>query len=135
MGIENLKTTLINPKTNKPLLAEEALMPYEFLDEVIWRVENLQQSMGDMIDVMFKYEQAQLVTKEQKIQWLSKFFRRMSTSHYKWAIMPPSPIVDARSVNKAEYKHPTIASKINYNKTSFEEKLAELKNKESVLAK
>ena len=125
----------INPKTNKPLLAEEALMPYEFLDEVIWRVENLQQSMGDMIDVMFKYEQAQLVTKEQKIQWLSKFFRRMSTSHYKWAIMPPSPIVDARSINKAEYKHPTIASKINYNKTSFEEKLAELKNKESVLAK
>ena len=40
--------------------------------------------------------------------------------------MPPSPIVDARSINKAEYRHPVIASKINYNKTTFEEKLQEL---------
>ena len=122
----------INPKTNKPLLAEEALMPYEFLDEVIWRVENLQQSMGDMIDEEFLYEKKEPVSGEQKEEWLKKFFRRMSTSHYKWSIMPPSPIVDARSINKAEYRHPTIASKINYNKTSFEEKLKDLKE-ETVL--
>ena len=116
----------INPKTNKPLLAEEALMPYEFLDEVIWRVENLQQSMGDMIDEEFLYEKREVVSKEQKREWLKKFFKRMSTSHYKWSIMPPSPIVDARSINKAEYRHPIIASKINYEKTSFEQKLSEL---------
>ena len=118
----------INPKTNKPLLAEEALMPYEFLDEVIWRVENLHQSIGDMIDAEFRYEIKEKISREQKMQWLEKFFRRMSTSLYKWTIMPPSPIVDARSINKAEYRHPIIASKINFNKTSLEEKIQMLKN-------
>lgn len=118
----------INPKTNKPLLAEEALMPYEFLDEVIWRVENLHQSIGDMINAEFRYETKEKFSREQKMQWLEKFFRRMSTSLYKWSIMPPSPIVDARSINKAEYRHPIIASKINFNKTSLEEKFQMLKN-------
>ncbi len=121
----------INPKTGKPLLAEEALMPYEFLDEVIWRVENLQQTIGDMMQAEFLHEkhlaqEGTPLSKEQKMEWLKKFFRRMSTSLYKWTIMPPSPIVDARSINKAEYRHPVIASKINYNKTTFEEKLQEL---------
>lgn len=116
----------INPKTGKPLLAEEALMPYEFLDEVIWRVENLGQSIGDMIDAEFLYESKEVVTKEQKLQWLEKFFRRMSTSLYKLTIMPPSPIVDAHSLNKAEYSQPIISSKINFNKTSYEDKLNKL---------
>lgn len=121
----------INPKTGKPLLAEEALMPYEFLDEVIWRVENLQQSIGDMLDAEFLHEKnmkelGQPISKEQKLEWLQKFFRRMSTALYKWTIMPPSPIVDARSINKAEYRHPIISSNINFHKTSFEQKLAEL---------
>ena len=121
----------INPKTGKPLLAEEALMPYEFLDEVIWRVENLQQTITDMIDVDFLYEkhmkeEGTPVSREQKAKWLTKFFRRMSTALYKWTIMPPSPIVDARSINKSEYRQPVISSKINYCKTDFEEKLKEL---------
>lgn len=121
----------INPKTGKPLLAEEALMPYEFLDEVIWRVENLQQTIGDMLEVEFLHEkhlkeQGEPLSKELKLEWLQKFFRRMSTALYKWTIMPPSPIVDARSINKAEYKQPIISSKINYHKTSFEDKLKEL---------
>ena len=121
----------INPKTGKPLLAEEALMPYEFLDEVIWRVENLQQTIGDMMKEEFLHEkhmteQNNPISKEQKLEWLQKFFRRMSTALYKWSIMPPSPIVDARSINKTEYKQPIISSKINYQKTSFEEKLKEL---------
>lgn len=118
----------INPKTNKPLLAEEALMPYEFLDEVIWRVENLHQSVGDMIDAEFLYETKEKISREQKMQWLEKFFRRMSTSLYKWTIMPPSPVVDARSINKIEYRHPVIASKINFKKTSLHEKIEMLKN-------
>ncbi len=121
----------INPKTGKPLLAEEALMPYEFLDEVIWRVENLQQTIGDMMQEEFLHEkhmkeQNTPITQEQKLQWLQKFFKRMSTSFYKWTIMPPSPIVDARSINKTEYRHPIISSRINYHKTSFEDKLKEL---------
>lgn len=112
----------INPKTGKPLLAEEALMPYEFLDEVIWRVENLHQTIADMIDVEFLYEKSEPVSREQKMEWLEKFFRRMSYAVYKWTILPPSPIVDARSINKTEYRHPIIASGINFNKTTFEEK-------------
>lgn len=121
----------INPKTGKPLLAEEALMPYEFLDEVIWRVENLHQSIGDMLDVEFLYEKKETVSKEQKKEWLEKFFRRMSFAVYKWSILPPAPIVDARSINKTEYRHPIIASGINYNKTSFEDKLNTLRYSET----
>jgi len=113
----------INPKTGKPLLAEEALMPYEFLDEIIWRVENLHQSIGDMIDVEFLYEKKEHVSKTQKREWLEKFFKRMSFAIFKWSILPPAPIVDARSINKTEYRHPIIASRINYDKTSFEDKL------------
>lgn len=122
----------INPKTGKPLLAEEALMPYEFLDEVIWRVENLQQTITDMMRAEFLYEKhlkehGEELSIDKKLEWLNKFFRRMSTALYKWFIMPPSPIVDARSINKTEYRHPIIASRINYNKTTYEEKLKELR--------
>lgn len=117
----------INPKTGKPLLAEEALMPYEFLDEVIWRVENLQQSIGDMMEAEFLYETKEHLSKEHKLQWLQKFFKRMSTALYKWTIMPPSPIVDARSINKAEYRQPIVSSKINFHKTAYEDKQSALK--------
>ena len=112
----------INPKTGKPLLAEEALMPYEFLDEIIWRVENLHQTIGDMLDVEFLYEKKEKVERAQKEEWLEKFFRRMSYAVYKWSILPPAPIVDARSINKTEYRHPIIASGINFKKTTFDEK-------------
>ena len=37
----------INPKTGQPLIAEDALMPYEFLDEIIWRIENKNESYND----------------------------------------------------------------------------------------
>ena len=117
----------INPETGKPLLAEEALMPYEFLDEVIWRVENLNQSINDMIDEEFLYEKTEKISREQKLEWLEKFFRRMSTALYKWSIMVPGPIIDTHSINKAEYQQPIISSGINYKKTSFEEKLSMLK--------
>ena len=117
----------INPKTGKPLLAEEALMPYEFLDEVIWRVENLHQTIGDMLDEVFEYEKEHKITKEQKIEWLRKFFRRMSNSAFKGTLMPPSPIVDAHSINKTEYIQP-ILSGINYEKTSFDDKFKILTN-------
>ena len=116
----------INPKTGKPLLAEEALMPYEFLDEIIWRVENLNQSVNDMLNVEFLYEKNNPVSRKQKEEWLDKFFRRMSFAIYKWSILPPAPIVDARSINKVEYRHPIIASRINYKKSTFNDKLQTL---------
>ena len=121
----------INPKTGKPLLAEEALMPYEFLDEIIWRVENLNQSIDEMLKVEFIYEQkmanSEPISKEQKLEWLQKFFQRMSTSLYKGSIMPPAPIIDSQSINSVDYKQPITASRINHYKTSFETKLKELK--------
>lgn len=121
----------INPKTGKPLLAEEALMPYDFLDEAIWRLENLQQNYNDMLNEEFLYEKTEKeknnpINKNQKIEWLEKFFRRISTSIYKSTIMPPFPIIDTHSINRTEYYQPIISSKINYKKTDIETKLKEL---------
>ena len=103
----------INPKTGKTLLAEEALMPYEFLDEVIYRIENMHQSIKDMMKEEFLYEKKNIVTIEEKQAWLEKFFRRMNAALYKGYIMPPGPIVDICSNNKTEYKQP-IVSKIKH---------------------
>jgi NAD+ synthetase len=104
----------INPKTGKPLVAEDALMPYEFLDEIIWRIENKKEHYYDMLESEFLYEKNSPISKEQKIEWLDKFYRRMSTALYKWSILPPSVIVDSRSINKYDYKQPITSSRINY---------------------
>ena len=104
----------IDPKTGKPLIAEDALMPYEFLDEIIWRVENKNEGYHDLLETEFVYEKHNEVSKEQKIEWLDKFFRRMSTALYKWSILPPSVIVESRSINKYDYRQPITSSRINY---------------------
>lgn len=104
----------IDPKTGKPLIAEDALMPYEFLDEIIWRIENRKEDYYDMLESKFLYEEKNPVSKEQKQEWLDKFYRRMSTALYKWSILPPSVIVDSRSINKYDYKQPITSSHINY---------------------
>lgn len=104
----------INPETNKPLLAEEALMPYEFMDEVIYRIEFLRQSIADMQQEKFLYEIKENISQEQKNVWLEKFFKRMSTAHFKWSLLPLSPIIDWVSINSKEYFQPIISSKIKY---------------------
>ncbi len=104
----------IDPKTGKPLIAEDALMPYEFLDEIIWRIENKNEGYQDLLNTKFVYETHNQVTKEQKQEWIDKFFRRMSTALYKWSILPPSVIVESRSINKYDYRQPITSSKINY---------------------
>lgn len=104
----------IDPKTGKPLIAEDALMPYEFLDEIIWRVENKNEGYKDLINTEFVYEKHNQISIEQKTEWLDKFFRRMSTALYKWSILPPSVIVEARSINKYDYRQPITSSRINY---------------------
>ncbi len=104
----------IDPKTGKPLIAEDALMPYEFLDEIIWRIENKKEHYYDMMNSEFLYEKKNSISQEQKQQWLDKFYRRMSTALYKWSILPPSVIVDSRSINKYDYKQPITSSRINY---------------------
>lgn len=46
----------IDPRTGKALVAEDALMPYEFEDEVIWRIENKHESHKDMLNSEFLSE-------------------------------------------------------------------------------
>ena len=107
----------INPETGKPLIAEDALMPYEFLDEVIWRIENKHQSYNDMLNSKFVYEKTHSVSAEQKIQWLEKFYRRMATALYKKSIMPPYVIVDSPLYN---FKQPITSGRINYKSETEE---------------
>ena len=102
----------IDPNTGKTLKAEDALMPYEFMDEVIWRIETLNQSIDNMMQESFLYEKKNIIDAETKMLWLEKFFKRMNCAIYKWYISAPSPIVDSCSINKAVYKQP-IVSKIN----------------------
>ena len=119
----------INPKTGKPLIAEDALMPYEFLDEVIWRIENKHESYSDMLNSEFLYEKKTNISKEQKTQWLDKFYHRMSRALFKWTLLPPSVIVEPRSILKADYKQPVTSSHINYRgekEEVIEEKLKDL---------
>ena len=104
----------INPKTGKPLCAEEALMPYEFLDEIIWRIENKNETYKTMLNSEFEYEKMNNISKQEKQEWLEKFYNRMSKALYKWSIMPCAPIIDAHSINNYEYKQPISSSKIVY---------------------
>lgn len=104
----------INPKTNKPLLAEEALIPYEFMDEVIWRIETFGQTIEEMKQEHFYYEVNENISAEQKQEWLEKFFRRMAFAHFKWGLLPLSPILDWNSINSGEYFQPIISSQIEY---------------------
>lgn len=103
----------LDPKTGKTLLAEDALMPYEFLDEVIWRMENLNQSINNMMNYEFLYEKKNKIDNETKKAWLTKFAKRMNSALYKWYIIPPGPVIDARSINKIEFRQ-AITSSINY---------------------
>ena len=93
-------------------------MPYEFLDEIIWRIENKNESYNDLLMTEFIYEKSHDVTSEEKKQWLDKFYRRMSKALYKWSILPPSVIVEARSINKSDYRQPITSCRINYKGNS-----------------
>ncbi len=111
----------INPETGKPLKAEEALMPYEFMDEVIWRIEHKSQSYNELLEAEFVYEKKNNISKEQKTEWLNKFFKRMSTSIYKWSISAPSVIVEKQTINSSDYQQPICTGKINYKLQSKSE--------------
>ena len=108
----------IDPRTGKPLTAEDALMPYEFLDEIIWRVENKKQCYNELINTEFVYERNNTVPRVQKIEWLDKFYRRMSAALYKWSITPPYVMVEPYSINKCDYYQPVTTANINYKGVS-----------------
>lgn len=102
----------IDPNTGKPLAAEDALMPYEFMDEVIWRIEYKNQKYSDMIKSEFLYEKNHQISEEQKIQWLDKFYKRMLSALYKKSILPPYVIVDSSSISN--HKQPITSGGINF---------------------
>ena len=111
----------IDPKTGVPLTAEDDNMPYEFLDEIIWRIENLHQDFNTLMNETFLYEKDHQITKEQKEAWLDKFYRKMSFALYKWSILPPSVLVDSRSINKVDYRQPIVSGKINWKGDSTDD--------------
>ena len=108
----------IDPKTGKALVAEDALMPYEFLDEIIWRLENKKENYQDMLNSTFLYEEKHNISKEQKTEWLDKFYRRNEAALYKKSILPPYVIVDSNSIKN--YVQP-ISSHINYKGLTLKE--------------
>lgn len=104
-----------DPKTGKLVTAEDDLMPYEFADEVIWRIEALQQSHDEMLAARFQYEERHNVSSAQKAEWLSKFYSRMARAVFKWFVSPPILIVEGNgSITKTDYHHPIVAGKIRW---------------------
>ena len=85
------------------------------LDKLNEIVENINQSIDNMMQNEFLYEKKNNINIETKKMWLEKFAKRLNTALYKWYIVPPSPIIDGRSINKIEFKQP-IVSNINYLK-------------------
>ena len=60
------------------------------------------------------YRKKMNITQGQKVEWLNKFYHRMSTALYKGFIMPPSVIVESETINKTKYLQPITSGKINY---------------------
>ncbi len=108
----DLKT---DPNTGKLVTAEDDLMPYEFADEIIWRIEALKQSHDDMLVVRFQYEERHAVSSEQKAEWLARFFDRMAKAVFKWFVSPPILMVEGNgSIAKTDYHHPIVANRIHW---------------------
>lgn len=99
----------INKKTGKTVCAEEENMPYEFLDEIIWFVENQGLGLEELLKHKFFYEKKHSVSIEQKEEWIKKFFRKAHCAVYKWHIIPPSVVVDMHSISSVEYRQPIIS--------------------------
>ncbi|MBQ3642344.1 NAD(+) synthase [bacterium] len=100
----------INQKTGRPLCAEEANMPYEFLDEIVWMIENFGYGKQDLYKHSFLYEKNHELSQEQKEEWINKFYWKMHCATYKWHIMPASVIQDAHSINSVEYYQPILSN-------------------------
>ena len=92
----------------RTITAEEDNMPYPFLDEVIWNIENYGLSVSEMAKKEFFFEKNNPVSKEQKQEWLNKFSRKYKNAVFKWHLMPPGIITDRATINQAEYYHPIV---------------------------
>jgi len=96
----------------RTITAEEDNMPYPFLDEIIWYVENKNWGYQELIKHNFLYEKENPISFEQKENWIMKFFDKAQKAIFKWHILPLSIIVDSHSINDMEYYHPIISNHI-----------------------
>jgi NAD+ synthase (glutamine-hydrolysing) len=111
-----------DPTTGKLVTAEEDLMPYEFADEIIWRIEARHQSHADMLTERFQYENKYELAQSIKVEWLDKFFDRMPKAVFKWFVAPPILIVEGNgSIAKSDYHHPIVANRIRWQGHNAEE--------------
>ncbi|MFM7469648.1 MAG: NAD(+) synthase [Vampirovibrionales bacterium] len=102
----------VNPATGKLILAEEALMPYAFADECIWRTELRGESLDRMMRQSFWIERhgGLQLSAEQKRQWLEKFFQRVQAASFKWWVAPPMVLCDrVTSLGHNCYHHPIVS--------------------------
>lgn len=99
----------INPKTGKTVCAEEDNMPYEFLDEIIWLVENHGFGYDELINHNYHYEINNPISIEQKTEWVKKYFWKSKCAVYKWHIMPASVIIDKHSIISPDYYQPILS--------------------------
>jgi NAD+ synthase (glutamine-hydrolysing) len=112
----------VDPQTGQLVTAEQELMPYEFADEIIWRLEALHQSQTEMLGERFQYEQRYPLEPDQKALWLAAFFQRMSRAVFKWFVAPPILIVEGNgSIAKSDYHHPIVANRIAWSGHSDQE--------------
>jgi NAD+ synthase (glutamine-hydrolysing) len=106
----------MNPETGKLLTAEEALMPYEVIDEIIWRIEAHAFDSQALLRHTWSWEhQHGTLDTAQKQEWIQKFFRRMQASVFKWWVAPPILIVDGDgTLAKSAYHHTITANRTVY---------------------
>jgi NH3-dependent NAD+ synthetase len=101
----------VNPQTGQLLTAEEALMPYEVIDELIWRIEAHGMDASELKRMVWSWERTHgKLEPTQKAAWVNKFFRRMQASVFKWWVAPPMLLVDADGTLAKSAYHPVITA-------------------------
>jgi NAD+ synthetase len=101
----------VNPQTGQLLTAEEALMPYEVIDELIWRIEAHGMDAARLSTLLWSWERTHgKLERTQKSAWVNKFFRRMQASVFKWWVAPPMLLVDADGTLAKSAYHPVITA-------------------------
>jgi len=99
----------------------EGSIPDEFLDEIIWYIENLYITYNQMLHHTFEYEKAcGNLTFEQKKEWIGNFLIKMESRKTRWWDMPPIIINEEHSVAQSSYSQP-LSSVVHWKTKSIEE--------------
>ena len=100
--------------------AEADLMPYPFIDEVIWRIEALHQGPDEMLSSRFFIETTEgELPAIQKQAWIERCFARMATSLIKWRLAPPTLVMSGNgSLANSEFVQPVTSSAFRVSRRS-----------------